>query len=204
MTAQTRRRASTLRLCLSLLVAIGSSSAQQAPPAALQSHPVEIGASYTFLRTNLLPGCNCVSLNGGDLQVGLGLNQHLQAVAEFGGAHRGGITPDGYALTQITYTFGFRYFPLPVARLQPFAETLAGGAHALGTLAPSNNAIGGSSNAFALLAGGGVNLRLSRYLSLQPARLDYELTNFHNGQANRQNDLRVSTGVIYRFSSRNH
>jgi hypothetical protein len=174
-------------------------AAAQALPSGPQVHTVEIGGSYTYLRTNLLPGCNCFALNGGDLQLSIGLNRQLQAVADAGAFHRGGITPDGYALTQITYTFGLRYFPTPARRLRPFAEALLGGAHALGSLSPANNAIGGSSNAFDLTAGGGLALRVNRSLQLLPARIDYELTNFHNGQANRQNDFRLSVGLLCRF-----
>ena len=171
---------------------------------AQQSHPVEVGVSYTYLHTNILPGCNCFSLNGGDLQAAIGLNHHLQAIGEAGATHRGGITPDGYALTQVTYTFGLRYFPYPVARLRPFGESLFGGAHAMGSLSPSSNSIGGTSNAVAFLAGGGVALRVGRAIELQPARIDYELTNFHNGQANHQNDLRLSVGLLYRFGARHN
>jgi hypothetical protein len=169
---------------------------------AQQSHPVQIGASYTYLHTNILPGCNCFSMNGGDAQATVGLNRQFKAVAEAGATNRGGITPDGYTLTQVNYAFGLRYFPLPTLKLRPFGETLFGGAHALGSLAPGNNAIGGSSNAIVLLAGGGVELRLTRALVLQPARIDYELTNFHNNQQNRQNDVRLSAGVLLRLGGR--
>jgi len=37
---------------------------------------------------------------------------------------------------------------------------------------------------------------------LQPARIDYELTNFHNNQQNRQNDVRLSAGVLLRLGGR--
>ena len=169
---------------------------------AQQSHPVELGASYAYLHTNILPGCNCFSLNGGDAQVAIGLNRHLQALGEAGATHRGGITPDRYALTQATYTFGLRYFPLSAARLRPFGESLFGGAHAFGSLSPGNNSIGGTSNAVAFLAGGGITLQVGHALEFQPARIDYELTNFHNGQANHQNDLRLSVGLLCRFGAR--
>jgi hypothetical protein len=170
--------------------------------AAQQPHPVTIGASYTYVHSNILPGCNCFSMNGGELELGVGLSHHFDAIGEAGATHRGGLTPDGYSLTQITYAFGLRYFPSPRARLRLFGESLFGGAHALGSLAPGN-AIGGSSNAIAFLTGGGAALRLNRSFELQPARIDYELTTFDNGQANRQNDIRLSAGVLYRFGARN-
>lgn len=176
--------------------------ALHAPAQQPTAHPVQVGGGFTYLHTNILPGCNCVSLIGGDAQVAIGLRPSLQAVAEAGATHRGGITPDGYKLTQVTYTFGLRYFPLPKYRLQPFAETLFGGAHALGSLSPGNNAIAGTSNAVDLIVGGGAALRVGQHIVLQPARIDYELTNFRNGQSNHQNDLRLSAGVLYRFGAR--
>jgi peptidoglycan-associated lipoprotein len=199
----TNLRSTTAITCLLLAVSAIHAAGQQTMQAASQPHPIEMGASYTYLRTNILPGCDCFSMNGGDLQITFGLRPGFQLVGEAGVAHRGGLTPDGYAITQVDYTLGLRYFPFTRARVQPFAETLFGGAYALGSLAPGNNSIGGSSNAVAFVAGGGVAFRLNKHLVLQPARIDYEFTNFHNGQANRQNDLRLSTGVLYRFGAVN-
>jgi hypothetical protein len=48
-----------------------------------------------------------------------------------------------------------------------------------------------------------VSPQLNRSFELQPARIDYELATFHNDQANRQNDIRLSAGVLYRFGARN-
>jgi outer membrane immunogenic protein len=166
---------------------------------AQESHPISVGADYTYLKTNILPGCNCVSLNGGGLQFEVGLEPHLAAVADVNVAHRSGITQDHYDLTQTTYTFGARYFPFrPNARLQPFGEFLVGSAHTSGSLAPNNTGFGGS-NAFAFQLGGGVRLPLTRRIFLEPVRVDYLFTNFGNGADGRQNDLRVSAGVLFRL-----
>lgn len=200
MTATNLRFFRSISLSLiALAVLVSGAFAQQRSSSASRLQAFDVGASFTYLRSNILPGCNCFSLTGGDLQVGYRLTPHLHVIAEAGATHRGGITPDGYALTQMTYTFGARYLPLHTGRIEPFAEGLFGGAHALGSLSPGNNAIGGTSNAVAFVAGGGMNVKLGGRWSLQPARIDYELTNFHNGQANRQNDLRLSTGLVYSF-----
>ena len=165
--------------------------------------PIDVGLSYTYLRSNILPGCNCVSLNGGSAEAGVALSPHLRALADLTLVHRGGITPDGYALTQLTYTFGVGVFPLrPGAKLQPFGEVLLGGAHASGTLSPLSTGVGTSNNSFALQAGGGLAYRLGRHFTLQALQADYMMTTLSNEANNRQNDLRLSSGINYRFTRR--
>jgi peptidoglycan-associated lipoprotein len=201
MTALHLRPASFVLTGLVLLTALAhKASAQQPAPAAAQPHPIAVGGGYDYLRTNLLPGCNCFSINSGYGQVLVGVRPHVDFVLDVSGGHRGGITPDGYALTLLTYTAGFRYSPLkPYHRLQPFGELLFGGSHDWGTLAPNGNGIGGHSNEVALLTGGGLTLNLAHGFALQPVEVDYNYTNFRNGQTNHQNNLRLSTGVVYRF-----
>jgi hypothetical protein len=173
---------------------LGATSAR-----AQDSHPILVGADYSYVRTNILPGCNCVSLNGGGVQFEAGLTHHLAAVADLTVAHRSGITEANYDLTQTTYTFGARYLPLRGrSRLQPFGEFLLGGAHTSGSLSPDSTGFGGS-NAFAFQTGGGIHLPLSSRIVIQPVRVDYLLTKFANGADDRQNDLRVSVGVLFRL-----
>ncbi len=165
-----------------------------------ESHTVDLGLSYTYLRSNILPGCNCVSLNGASAEAGVALIPRLRALADLTLVHRGGITPDGYALTQITYTFGVRVFPLrPGAKLQPFSEVLLGGAHASGTLAPLSTGTGTSNSSFALQAGGGLAYRLGRHFTLRAIQADYMMTTLSNDANDRQNDFRLSVGVNYRL-----
>jgi len=184
-----------MRFGVLLAVACFLSSSNSAK--AQSSHPISLGADYAYVHTNILPGCNCVSLQGGSAQLEFGLSPHLAALAEFTAAHRSGITPDGYTLTQLTYTFGLRYIPLSDRRFSPFGEVLFGGAHALGSLSPGNNAIGGTSNAVAFQPGGGVALRIGKRVRLVPVRADYLLTNFRNNADNHQNDVRFSAGILF-------
>jgi hypothetical protein len=187
----------------SLLAAAPSAHAQAVGPIG-PAHPITVGLEYTYVHTNLVPGCNCFGLNGGGAHIELQLDRHWSALADLTGTHRGNITPDGYQLTQLTYTFGARYRPMLSKRALPFGEFLVGGAHGFGSLSPSNNAIGGSSNAFALQTGGGLTVRLADHLQLTPARVDYLFTTFENSAANRQNDLRLSAGISFSLRSAVH
>jgi outer membrane immunogenic protein len=158
-----------------------------------------VGTGYTFVRTNVLPGCNCVGLEGGSAEVQYRFVPHLAALADVTVAHRSGITPDGYSLTQTAYTLGFRYWPAqPGVRLRPFADVRLGEAHASGNLSP-HNVFAGSSNAFAMQTGGGLQIGIGSRWTLQPIQAEYLLTTFANGAANRQNDLRVSSGLLFRL-----
>jgi peptidoglycan-associated lipoprotein len=47
--------------------------------------------------------------------------------------------------------------------------------------------------------GGGLDIRLTRHLSLRPGELDYFYTRFPNGGNDHQNNLRVAAGMSYRF-----
>ena len=169
--------------------------------AAQNGRGVSLGGDYTYMRTNLLPGCSCFSLNGGGGQMQVALTPHVAVIGDMTLAHKGGITADHYSLTQLTYTGGLRVRPSsPGALLRPFGEVLLGGASTFGTLSPSRSGVGGGSNAFAFEPGGGLELRLNSRVSLVPVEADYLLTTFSNTENNRQNDLRFSAGFVIRLS----
>jgi opacity protein-like surface antigen len=80
----------------------------------------------------------------------------------------------------------------------PFGQVLFGVAHTGRALLATPN----SQNAFAMTVGGGLDYRLSSHFSIRPAELDYLLTRFNeftNTSAQSQNNLRVSTGIVFRF-----
>ncbi|GAA3765323.1 outer membrane beta-barrel protein [Terriglobus aquaticus] len=170
-----------------------------AMPAAAQRHEVEVGATYTYVRTNLVPGCNCFGTQGGSGLFTVRLSPTWQALGEVDVTHRADITANGYDLTQTVFTGGARYTPAWMrVRVRPFGDVLVGGAHAGGSLAPNNTGLGGAF-AFAFQTGGGLQVSMRRW-SIVPLDADYLLTTFQNGTgANRQNDLRLSAGVMFRI-----
>ena len=169
------------------------------PVAAQSAHPISLGAGYTYVRTNILPGCNCTSLQGGVAQLQYSFVPHFAALADFTAVHGSGITPDSYSLTQFAYTFGVRYWPAkPGTRLSPFAEALGGVAHASGTLSPASTGLG-SSTAGAFQTGGGLDVKLSDRFTIVPAEIDYLMTTFNNGALNRQNDFKFVAGVRFQL-----
>jgi len=168
---------------------------------AQQNHAVSIGANYTYVRTNLVSGCNCFGLNGGGAEVQFGLSPRLALLGDLTVTHRGDITSNHYDLTQFSYAGGIRYFPASFGRLRPFGNLLVGGAHTSGSLSPSETGRGGA-NAFLFETGGGVAISFGHRWTLVPVRASYLLTTFSNGYDNHQNDLRISAGLQWRLSKR--
>jgi len=177
----------------------------------------EVTGDYSYLRFN--PGLpsyfNSQNLNGGGGQAAyffngwLGIAADLQGYGSYTQCLRPGnpLSATGCASANLfTYTFGpqikYRH-----GRVEPFAEVLAGGAHSnfyanacsseglCGSKSPSNNA-------FALVIGGGVDIKATERISIRLVDADYELTrfgnNFTNGN-NSQSNFRFQTGVQFRF-----
>jgi outer membrane protein OmpA-like peptidoglycan-associated protein/opacity protein-like surface antigen len=79
----------------------------------------------------------------------------------------------------------------------PFAEFLLGGAHVGPHMTGAD-----SQSAFALAAGGGVDIALTRNIAWRFAEIDYLMTNFSGpsvGGNSRQDNLRLGTGIVLRF-----
>jgi peptidoglycan-associated lipoprotein len=161
---------------------------------------LEVGGGYTYVRANAPPGgCGCFSLNGGNGWLAFNATKSIAVVGELGVQHASNVLGTGADLTLTSYSFGPRYTVRRFGRLQPFAQVLLGGAHASGSLAPGSSGLAGSANAF---AGGGLDVRLSEHFSLRAFEADYYFTKFGNGVNDRENNLRIGAGIIFRFGSR--
>jgi outer membrane protein OmpA-like peptidoglycan-associated protein len=99
-----------------------------------------------------------------------------------------------------TYLFGPRLNLRKFDHFIPFGEFLAGGTYGGNQLTGSSG--GQGQNAFALAAGGGLDVVLTRNLAWRFAQLDYLMTS-HSGPAlgsgGRQNNFRAATGFVLRF-----
>jgi hypothetical protein len=50
-----------------------------------------------------------------------------------------------------------------------------------------------------MTAGGGIDFKVSKHVSVRPVQADYFLTKIPDGLNNRQNNFRFSAGVVFRF-----
>jgi outer membrane protein OmpA-like peptidoglycan-associated protein len=97
----------------------------------------------------------------------------------------------------LTYLFGPRLNLRKFDHFVPFGEFLVGGTHGGIELVGVN-----SQNAFALAAGGGVDMVIHKNFAWRVAELDYLLTSYSGtnvAASGRQNSFRAATGLVIRF-----
>jgi len=175
--------------------------AAPSPASAQSPGRFAVGADYNFVHANAPPGeCGCFNLNGGDVWVGWHLTDHISVVGQGAVQHAKDIDGTTAGLTLTSFLAGPRVNFHTTHRFTPFAQGLFGIAHATGSLTPSSTTgLLASANAFAFEAGGGLDFTLTRSFSLRAIQADYFYTRFENGVNQRQNNLRLSAGLIFHF-----
>lgn len=190
-----------------LLLAIASVSTAKAVAQVDPASPVpprtELALDYTYVHTNAPPGgCGCFSLNGGSASIAWPVRPgKFFFVADLSIGGSGKINNTNYTLTLGSFNVGARY-QLRAGRsaLRPFGQALVGVTHASGPLVLAPNPAALNANLeFSAIFGGGVDLHTSRHISLRLAEADYFVTTFDNGANNHQNNLRLSSGVVFHF-----
>lgn len=157
----------------------------------------EVGANYNYFHANAPPGqCGCFSLNGGSGTFVYNLRPAWAAVADITVGHATNVDNSLQNITIFNYLFGPRYTRRTSHRFVPYAEVLLGGAKE-----DVNFQFTINRNAFGLLAGGGVTTKLKRRFGLTIVEGDWIYTRIPNAVNNRQNDIRIVTGVTYHFGS---
>ena len=160
---------------------------------------IDVFAGYSYVRANpASTGTDGFSLNGGSASVAYNFNNWLSGVADLGGYHNTNILGSGVDGTLSTYLFGPRVSYHHFGRVTPFGEVLFGVAHTGANVFNTSD----SQNAFAMTVGGGIDYRINSRFSIRPAKVDYLLTRFNEfgtPSAQSQNNLRVSTGIVFRF-----
>ena len=161
---------------------------------------------YSLLNARFGSGISAKDANGGSGSLAYNLNRWVGLVADFGGYDFGTITvpatPGGpvhlTGVHAISYLFGPRlnYRFGNNNQHNVFGQVLVGGAH-------TNLSLGAASttkNAFAMAAGGGVDIGLTKHVAWRLAQLEYVLTDFdYDNGYKPQNNLRFSTGVLFRW-----
>ena len=156
---------------------------------------VEIGANYNYFHANAPPGqCGCFALNGGSGSVIVNLRPAWSGVADIAVAFANNVDNTQQNITIVNYLFGPRYTRRTSSRFVPYGQILFGGAKENVNFEFTINR-----NSFGLLGGGGVTTRLGRRLGLTIGDVSYVYTRIPNAKNNTQNNIRVATGVTYRF-----
>jgi Outer membrane protein beta-barrel domain len=180
---------------------------------------------YNFVRFN--PNSNDIpsfDANGGGGQFAVNFNNWIGVVVDAGAVHTGTLNGFSFDTTVVNLVAGPRVTFHNHSRFQPFVQALFGGAYATTSteinvlvnpntippvfLANPNNPVSAriqaSNTGFALLAGGGLDIKISKHVAFRPVGADYYLTRVSSlitGQTTNRNDFRYSAGVNFLFGA---
>lgn len=161
---------------------------------ALPPHAIDLAVNYSPLNANLVAGSR-FWMQGGSAQAGVGLVSHWSLVADISGAHTANMASSGIGLDLLLLTAGPQY-SLHVRRVQFFGQGRAGFGWGHNSLFPTRSTSSTSGIGAAVALGGGVDLSLSRRFDLRVAELEWDRTELNNLNANAQNSIRLSTGIV--------
>jgi hypothetical protein len=157
---------------------------------------LELYGSYSYIRFNVnakvngQPPFQTFNANGGSGELTYNLNNWLGVLGDAGGYWATSATKQGAAFP---YLFGPRV-SVRRGKVMPFAQVLLGG-----VLTSSGIEQTGWQSHFAMTAGGGIDVKLSKHFSIRPLQADYFLTKIPDGLNNRQNNFRFGAGIVFRF-----
>lgn len=190
------------KICSTLLLiaAVMMTTAAIAQAQAVRPAPsFEVAVTYNTARAAGVAG-NHFWMQGGSAQMEGRFYGGWGAVADIAGLHVANINSTGVGLDMVTATFGPRYTWSPKhARWGIFAQGLAGEAFGMNSLFPGPHATSSTASSFALKAGGGLDVALSRRLALRALEAGYLRTQLPNATNNEQNNLTLGAGVVLRF-----
>jgi len=158
----------------------------------------------------VVPGQSSFWFKGGGADAAVNFWRGLGIAASLTGDTASNLAP-GVNANKLTYLGGPRYTytawkgnagAADQRRLQIFAQGLFGAAHGFDGFYPASPAPTTSANSFAVQAGGGLNLYLTRSLGIRLIEADYVRTAMPNGAANTQNDMRLAFGITYHIGKR--
>ncbi len=214
---------------MSLLPEAAAQTVVNAPVPRARRHEtpkVEVFLGYSRFGTgsnNTVTGNRMVGLNGGSASVAFNFNRYLGIVGDFGGYDDSQLQLTGTGVNQplvvnssgtaYTYLFGPRLSFRNQTRFTPFAQVLAGGVHAsavnVSNCAGVDCAVLPVQSSFAFTGGGGLDIRLTHRISIRAVQAEYMLTRFpgvangvSTGVSDSQNDLRLSSGLLFGFGGR--
>jgi hypothetical protein len=157
---------------------------------------LELSGGYNYVRFNInakvsgQPPSQTFNGNGGGGELMYNVNSWLGVLGDVSGTWATNSTSQGAA---IPYLFGPR-LSLRRGVITPFAQVLFGG-----VLTSSGIEQTGWQSHFAMTAGGGIDLKISKHFSIRPVQAEYFLTKIPDGLNNRQNNFRFSAGIVFRF-----
>ena len=194
----------------------------------------EVFLGYQYTRANSATNVPAFSMNGGSGQFGVNFNKWIGFFMDMGAVHNGNISDLRTDTTVSHYLFGprvsLRYSRVRPYFQTLFGGAHLGTSVATSLLVPAdfgaapsqpifipgqgNVPIGpgqpitgrleSSQTAFGMAIGGGLDIKINRWVSFRPIGLDYFMTRFQNLRSlndNNQHNLRYTTGFNFTFGA---
>ena len=185
---------------------------------------METFLGYQFTRFNpdsgFVPSFNA---NGGSGQFVYNFYHGLGAAFDAGAVNKGVLNGLDIDTTVVHFVAGPRYAYHNHSRFTPYGEALFGGAYGttsarisalpiggifaglpLDPSLPISARIGASHTVFAMMVGGGLDIKLSKHIAFRPVGMDYYLTrvpSFVTGDDQNRNNWRYTAGVNFMFGA---
>lgn len=196
-----RKESAAVIAAMALAIAPGLTAQQASSP------KIDLAVTYAAARATHTTGDLLWLPSGGGLELNAQFFHGIGLGASATGLHAGSSTPSISSLDLVVLAFGPTYTFRPQRRVSVYSEALAGEANgfhsvfAYGSGPTISSTVGTttSANSLALLAGGAVDISLSRHLSIRAVHVDYLRTQLPNGGNNTQNNLRLAAGFVAKF-----
>ena len=185
----------------------------------------EVFLGYNFTRfypnSGYVPDLNA---NGGDAQFTYNFSKWVGATVDVGSVTKGTLNHNNWDSTATSFTIGPRFAYHNHSRFTPYVEVLFGGAESsvstqVGNLVPGSvppnlilpptsiftTRIVASKTGFAMLAGGGLDIKIFKRMSFRPIGVDYYLMRMPSlvtGNDTNLNNIRYTAGVNFQFGAK--
>ena len=208
-----------------LLICVAQLTASVA--AATDWPTMETFLGYNFVRFNpnsgFVPSFNA---NGGNGQFVYNFSKWFGGVVDIGAVNKGTLNQFDVDTTVMNFVAGPRFTYFNHSRFRPYAQALFGGAYSTtstpitvipgtGTIFPPGVIVSpnlpidarlhASHTGFAMLIGGGLDIKLSRHVAFRPAEASYYLTRIPSlltGNVSNRNNFRYAAGVNFMFGAK--
>lgn len=180
---------------------------------------------YSFVRYNSAQTIPAFTANGGIGTLAWNFNDYIGVEAQLGGVHNGNVNNYQFDTTAFQYLFGPRFSWGRHKTFDPYIHTLFGGQNTSTSIASSSILVvnppiytgttpparySASTNNFAMAIGGGLDIKLSKLVTLRPMQIDYYLTRIEapnvtvplgttNPSARNQNNFQYAAGIVFNF-----
>jgi outer membrane immunogenic protein len=146
---------------------------------------MDLTFGFTTVHANAGPGkCGCYFMYGSDAQFEFNRRSGLGVLFDYSSVSTTNINNSGHNVSLSTWLPGFRY-----------AHGLVGVSHTT-----TNFILDNQSTNLAYAGGGGVDFRLTRRFEARLIQADYLITHVPNGANDRQNQLRLTAGLVFHLN----